>query len=180
MTITQLPVVRCQVCHQTVGHGPGQASAVLTEHIRRRDRHRCGGSAPTGSTCTSCTSAGCRSPRSEKSPARWKLEELVADGLIRAYDPCRKLPRTTASRSECCERLRRRGRPGASDMGSEVATRRPLLLVGAPTTPLWLSRHAAVLVDVDVGIIRTGTPAGAWHDTRLEQLQAVKEALDLC
>jgi hypothetical protein len=35
VTITRLPVVGCQICHQTVAHKPGQASAVLTDHYRR-------------------------------------------------------------------------------------------------------------------------------------------------
>ncbi len=35
VTITQLPVVRCEVCQRTVAHRPGQASEVLTEHYRR-------------------------------------------------------------------------------------------------------------------------------------------------
>jgi hypothetical protein len=35
VTVTHLPVVRCQVCSQTVAHRPGQASAVLTEHYTR-------------------------------------------------------------------------------------------------------------------------------------------------
>jgi hypothetical protein len=35
VTITQLPVVRCEICQRTVAHRPGQASRVLTEHYRR-------------------------------------------------------------------------------------------------------------------------------------------------
>jgi hypothetical protein len=35
VTVTQLPVMRCQVCQRTVAYRPGQASAVLTEHYRR-------------------------------------------------------------------------------------------------------------------------------------------------
>jgi hypothetical protein len=35
VTVTQLPVVRCQVCRRTVAHRPGDASTVLTEHYRR-------------------------------------------------------------------------------------------------------------------------------------------------
>ena len=35
VTVTQLPVVRCEVCQRTVAHRPGQASQVLTEHYRR-------------------------------------------------------------------------------------------------------------------------------------------------
>ena len=32
VTVTQLPLVRCAVCRQTVAHRPGQASAMLTRH----------------------------------------------------------------------------------------------------------------------------------------------------
>jgi hypothetical protein len=35
VTVTQLPVVRCQVCQRTIAHQPGKASEVLTEHYRR-------------------------------------------------------------------------------------------------------------------------------------------------
>jgi len=36
VTITHLPVIRCQVCLQTMACRPGQASAVLTEHYQRQ------------------------------------------------------------------------------------------------------------------------------------------------
>jgi hypothetical protein len=32
ITVTQLPVVRCAICHREIAHRPGQASAVLTAH----------------------------------------------------------------------------------------------------------------------------------------------------
>jgi hypothetical protein len=32
VTVSQLPVVRCQVCGRSLAHRPGQASRVLTEH----------------------------------------------------------------------------------------------------------------------------------------------------
>jgi hypothetical protein len=35
VTVTRLPVVRCEICQRTVAHRPGQASEVLTEHYRR-------------------------------------------------------------------------------------------------------------------------------------------------
>ncbi len=35
VTVTQLPLVRCQVCRRTMAYRPGQASAVLTEHYAR-------------------------------------------------------------------------------------------------------------------------------------------------
>jgi hypothetical protein len=35
VTITHLPVTRCQICHRTVAYRPGTLSEVLTEHYRR-------------------------------------------------------------------------------------------------------------------------------------------------
>jgi hypothetical protein len=35
VTITQLPVTRCQICHRTIAYRPGNLSQVLTEHYRR-------------------------------------------------------------------------------------------------------------------------------------------------
>jgi len=35
VTVTRLPVIRCQVCQRAVPCRSGQASAVLTEHYRR-------------------------------------------------------------------------------------------------------------------------------------------------
>jgi hypothetical protein len=35
VTVTQLPVIRCQICQRTMASRPGQASAVLTEHYRK-------------------------------------------------------------------------------------------------------------------------------------------------
>lgn len=35
MTVTRLPVTRCEICKRTLAHRPGEASAVLTEHYRR-------------------------------------------------------------------------------------------------------------------------------------------------
>jgi hypothetical protein len=35
VTITQLPVTRCQICHRTIAYRPGNLSEVLTEHYRR-------------------------------------------------------------------------------------------------------------------------------------------------
>jgi hypothetical protein len=35
VTVTRLPVVRCDICKRTVAHRPGEASQVLTEHYRR-------------------------------------------------------------------------------------------------------------------------------------------------
>ena len=35
VTVTQLPVTRCEICHRTVAYRPGNLSEVLTEHYRR-------------------------------------------------------------------------------------------------------------------------------------------------
>jgi len=35
VTVTYLPVPRCQTCHRTVAYRPGSPSEVLTEHYRR-------------------------------------------------------------------------------------------------------------------------------------------------
>ena len=35
VTVTHLPVTRCQICHRTVAYRPGNLREVLTEHYRR-------------------------------------------------------------------------------------------------------------------------------------------------
>ena len=35
VTVTRLPVTRCQICRRTVAYRPGSLSGVLTEHYRR-------------------------------------------------------------------------------------------------------------------------------------------------
>jgi hypothetical protein len=35
VTVTHLPLTRCQICHRTVAYRPGTLSEVLTEHYRR-------------------------------------------------------------------------------------------------------------------------------------------------
>ena len=35
VTVTHLPITRCQICHRTVAYLPGNLSEVLTEHYRR-------------------------------------------------------------------------------------------------------------------------------------------------
>jgi hypothetical protein len=35
VTVTRLPVTRCQICQRTVAYRPGTLSEVLTEHYRR-------------------------------------------------------------------------------------------------------------------------------------------------
>ena len=35
VTVTQLPVTRCEICQRTVAYWPGTLSEALTEHFRR-------------------------------------------------------------------------------------------------------------------------------------------------
>jgi len=35
VTVTQLPVTRCEICQRTVAYRPGSLSEVLTEHYRQ-------------------------------------------------------------------------------------------------------------------------------------------------
>ena len=35
ITVTQLPLTRCQVCGRTVAHRPGEAARELTRHYER-------------------------------------------------------------------------------------------------------------------------------------------------
>jgi hypothetical protein len=35
VTVTQLPVTRCEICRRTVAYRPGNLSQVLTEHYRQ-------------------------------------------------------------------------------------------------------------------------------------------------
>ncbi len=35
VTVTHLPVTRCQICHRTVAYRPGHLGEVLTEHYRQ-------------------------------------------------------------------------------------------------------------------------------------------------
>jgi hypothetical protein len=42
VTVTHLPVVRCQVCQRTIAHQPGKASEVLTDHYRQAHPEKLG------------------------------------------------------------------------------------------------------------------------------------------
>jgi len=42
VTVTHLPVTRCQICDRTVAYRPGKISEVLTEHYRRAHRESLG------------------------------------------------------------------------------------------------------------------------------------------
>jgi hypothetical protein len=35
VTVTQLPLIRCRICHRTVAYRPGKPTEALTEHYRR-------------------------------------------------------------------------------------------------------------------------------------------------
>jgi hypothetical protein len=35
VTVTHLPITRCEMCHRTVAYRPGTISEALTEHYRR-------------------------------------------------------------------------------------------------------------------------------------------------
>ena len=35
VTVTHLPLARCEICRRTVAYRPGKISVVLTEHYRR-------------------------------------------------------------------------------------------------------------------------------------------------
>ena len=35
VTVTHLPVTRCQICHHTIAYRPGKASDALTGHYRQ-------------------------------------------------------------------------------------------------------------------------------------------------
>jgi hypothetical protein len=48
VTVTRLPVIRCQVCQRTMACRSGQASAVLTEHYRREHPEMLEGPASRG------------------------------------------------------------------------------------------------------------------------------------
>jgi hypothetical protein len=43
VTVTQLPVTRCELCQRTVAYRPGEASAALTKHYELRHKDALGG-----------------------------------------------------------------------------------------------------------------------------------------
>ncbi len=47
VTVTQLPVTRCEICQRTVAYRPGQASAALTKHYELKHKDALG-LEPTG------------------------------------------------------------------------------------------------------------------------------------
>jgi hypothetical protein len=42
VTVTQLPVTRCQLCDRTVAYRPGEASSALTKHYELRHKDALG------------------------------------------------------------------------------------------------------------------------------------------
>ena len=42
VTVTQLPVTRCEICQRTVAYRPGEASAALTKHYELRHKEALG------------------------------------------------------------------------------------------------------------------------------------------
>jgi hypothetical protein len=42
VTVTQLPVTRCELCQRTVAYRPGEASAALTKHYELRHKDALG------------------------------------------------------------------------------------------------------------------------------------------
>jgi hypothetical protein len=45
VTVTQLPVTRCEICQRTVAYRPGEASMALTKHYELRHKDALGTSA---------------------------------------------------------------------------------------------------------------------------------------
>ena len=43
VTVTQLPVTRCEICQLTVAYRPGEASSALTKHYHLRHKDALGG-----------------------------------------------------------------------------------------------------------------------------------------
>ena len=44
VTVTQLPVTRCEVCQRTVAYRPGEASTALTKHYELKHKDALGAS----------------------------------------------------------------------------------------------------------------------------------------
>jgi hypothetical protein len=42
VTVTQLPVTRCEICQRTVAYRPGEASVALTKHYELRHQDALG------------------------------------------------------------------------------------------------------------------------------------------
>jgi hypothetical protein len=48
VTVTQLPVTRCDLCQRTVAYRPGEASVALTKHYELRHKDALGASPADG------------------------------------------------------------------------------------------------------------------------------------
>jgi hypothetical protein len=44
VTVTQLPVTRCEICQRTVAYRPGEASTALTKHYELKHKDALGAS----------------------------------------------------------------------------------------------------------------------------------------
>lgn len=42
VTVTKLPLTRCEICQRTVAYRPGEASAALTKHYQLRHKDALG------------------------------------------------------------------------------------------------------------------------------------------
>src|SRR5258707_729059 len=86
VTVTHLPVTRCQICHRTVAYRPSSLSEVLTEHYRRAHPEALGLLFPVAGPVRSRH----RARRGPHATARWLTGSGARDTeeVIRAaFDP---------------------------------------------------------------------------------------------
>ncbi len=50
VTVTHLPVTRCEICQRTVAYRPGEASAALTKHYKLLHKDALGATPPVDET----------------------------------------------------------------------------------------------------------------------------------
>ena len=75
VTVSRLPVTRCDVCGRTLAYRPGQASAVLTQHYNRMH--------PEALTGTRDTSrSGSRRPAQPGYP---RAKQVIASGSLESW-----------------------------------------------------------------------------------------------
>ncbi|MFI5065991.1 MAG: hypothetical protein ACHP9Z_18725 [Streptosporangiales bacterium] len=67
VTVTQLPVTRCEICQRTVAYRPGTLSAALTGHYRRAHPEALGLPAQSG-TAGSCSDPAWQPGRADHVP----------------------------------------------------------------------------------------------------------------
>ena len=95
VTVTHLPVTRCQICHRTVAYRPGSLSEVLTEHYRRAHPKR---------------SASLPSSRSEDPHQPPPLARVLADSR-QQFCTLRLVTPAAADRDRAMMRAHARSRP---------------------------------------------------------------------